>query len=92
MAARLRVRLTPRAGRDGLDGWANDSDGRPYLKARVKAPPVEGEANAALIVLIAKALGVAKTAVVIAAGESARIKTLKIEGMDEGDLMRRLGA
>ena len=88
----MRVRLTPRGGRDGLDGWAFDADGRPYLKARVSAPPVEGEANAALIKLIAKALGVAKSDVTVVSGETVRIKTLEIEGMDQGEVMRRLAA
>jgi len=83
--------LTPRGGRDGLDGWAGDAEGRPYLKARVAAPPVGGEANAALIKLIAKALGVAKSAVTVAAGETARVKTLEIEGITDDELIRRLG-
>ena len=38
---RLAVRLTPRGGRDAIDGWASGPDGRAYLKARVSAPPVE---------------------------------------------------
>ena len=50
-ACRLAVRLTPRGGRDGVDGWASDPAGRPYLKVRVSAPPVEGKANAALMYL-----------------------------------------
>ena len=54
---RLAVRLTPRGGRDAIDGWATGADGRPYLKVRVSAPPVEGEANAALTVLLAKTFG-----------------------------------
>jgi uncharacterized protein YggU (UPF0235/DUF167 family) len=43
---RLAVRLTPRGGRDAVEGWATGADGRSFLKARVAAPPVEGEANA----------------------------------------------
>jgi uncharacterized protein (TIGR00251 family) len=85
------VRLTPRGGRDSLDGWALDPDGRPYLKARVAAPPVEGEANAALIKLIAKTLDVPKSAVTMVSGETARIKTLQIEGMAQDDVMGKLG-
>ena len=81
--------MTPRGGRDGLDGWAGDAEGRPYLKARVAAPPVGGEANAALIKLIAK--GVAKSAVTVAAGETARVKTREIEGITDDELIRRLG-
>jgi uncharacterized protein YggU (UPF0235/DUF167 family) len=66
---RLAVRLTPRGGRDAVDGWATGADGRPFLKARVAAPPVEGEANAALTALLAKVLGVSKSSVRIAAAE-----------------------
>ena len=84
------MRLTPRGGREGLDGWASDADGRPYLKARVSAPPVDGEANAALIKLIAKRLGVAKSAISIESGETARVKLLAIAGMDQDEMMKRL--
>jgi uncharacterized protein YggU (UPF0235/DUF167 family) len=65
---RLAVRLTPRGGREAIDGWAVDGDGRPYLKVRVAAPPVEGAANAALLALLAKALGVPKSSLSIVGG------------------------
>ena len=55
---RVTVRLTPKAGRDALEGVAQLADGRSVLQARVRAAPHEGEANAALIKLLAKALGV----------------------------------
>ena len=77
---RLRVRLTPRGGRDRIDGWAADADGAAVLKVRVAAPPVDGAANAALVALLAKALGVPKSAVTIAAGQGARLKTVEIDG------------
>jgi len=88
--ARIAVRLTPRGGRDAVDGWGGDEAGRPLLKARVSAPPVEGEANAALIKLIAKALGVPRSAVRIASGEGARVKILTVDGIDEAEVRRRL--
>ena len=88
---RLAVRLTPRGGRDAIDGWASGADGRPYLKARVAAPPVEGEANAALTVLLAKTLGVSKSAVRIAAGHTGRLKSVEIEGLDADALAAILG-
>lgn len=88
---RLRVRLTPRSGRDRIDGWVADEDGAPVLKARVAAPPVGGAANAALIRLLAKALGVPKSAVTITAGETARAKTVEIDG-DAATLSDRLEA
>jgi len=54
----LTVRLTPKGGRDAIDGIETMSDNRAVLKIRVRAAPSEGEANAALIKLIAKAVGV----------------------------------
>ena len=88
---RLAVRLTPRGGRDAIDGWARGPDGRPYLKVRVSAPPVEGEANAALTVLLAKRLGVSKSSVRIAAGQTGRLKSVEIEGLDAAALSAILG-
>jgi uncharacterized protein YggU (UPF0235/DUF167 family) len=76
----LSVRLTPKGGRDSIDGVERLSDGTPVLKARVRAAPQEGEANAALEKLVAKALGVPASRVRLTAGATARLKTLKIEG------------
>lgn len=80
---RLAVRVTPKGGRDGVDGWALDPEGRPYLKARVSAPPSDGAANAALVALLAKTLKRPKSAVTIVSGESARLKLIEIAGLDE---------
>ncbi|ADZ68695.1 DUF167 family protein [Polymorphum gilvum] len=74
------VRLTPRAGKDAVEGCSELSDGRPVVLARVRAIPEKGAANAALEALIAKALGVPKSAVAIDAGAGARLKTLKVSG------------
>jgi uncharacterized protein (TIGR00251 family) len=88
---RIAVRLTPRGGRDAVEGWAADEAGRPLLKARVSAPPVDGEANAALVKLIAKALGAPRSAVRVVSGETARVKVLEIDGLDEAGVRARLG-
>ena len=88
---RLTVRVTPKGGRDAVDGWAADEAGRPVLKVRVSAPAAEGAANAAVITLIAKALGRPRSAVRIAAGETARVKRLEIDGVDAGDVARVFG-
>jgi uncharacterized protein YggU (UPF0235/DUF167 family) len=85
---RLAVRLTPRGGRAAIDGWAVDAAGRPYLKVRVAAPPVEGEANAALL---AKTLGVPKSALTLASGAGARMKLIDIAGCDPLSLEQALG-
>ena len=76
----LAVRLTPKGGRDAIDGIEALADGRFVLKARVRAAPTEGEANAALIKLLAKTLDVPARAVNLAAGATARIKRIVIEG------------
>jgi uncharacterized protein (TIGR00251 family) len=76
----LVVRLTPKGGRDANGGVEIQSDGRAVLKVRVQAAPSEGEANAALIKLIAKAVGVPPRDVSLVAGATARIKRLNISG------------
>lgn len=91
MAETLAVRLTPRGGRDAIDGWAIDADGRPYLKVRVASPPVDGAANAALIAFLAKSLKIPRSAVRLTSGETARIKRLELEGVDLADLDRAFG-
>lgn len=77
---RLAVRLTPRASRDGLDGIGLDADGRPVLRIRLAAPPVEGAANQALIDFLAGILSVRKKDIVIRSGETGRLKILEIAG------------
>jgi uncharacterized protein (TIGR00251 family) len=76
----LAVRLTPKGGRDAIDGIEHLADGRAVLKARVAAPPSEGEANAALVRLIAKGVGVPPRDVTVAAGATGRVKRLAIAG------------
>jgi hypothetical protein len=76
----LTVRLTPKAGRDVIDGIEQMADGRSVLKARVRAAASDGEANAALLRLVARSLAVAPRQVSLIAGATARLKRLKIEG------------
>ena len=90
MIARLPVRLTPGASADRIDGWDVDADGRAVLEVRVRARPVEGEANAALIHLLSKALGVPKSSVSLARGGQSRLKMIEIAGIEDDDLRRRL--
>lgn len=91
MAEVLAVRLTPRGGRDAVDGWALDADGRAFLKVRVASPPVDGAANAALVAFLAKALKIPRSAVRLASGETARVKRLELDGVDQAALIRAFG-
>lgn len=88
--ARIPVKLTPGASADRIDGWDADADGRPVLKVRVRARPVEGEANAALIQLLAKSLGVSRSSVSLARGGQSRLKMIEVAGMADADLRARL--
>ena len=88
--ARIPVRLTPGASSDRIDGWDIDPDGRPVLKVRVCARPVEGQANEALVKLLAKALGVPKPAVAIQRGGQSRTKMVTVDGLSEPELKGRL--
>jgi hypothetical protein len=74
------VRLTPRGGRDAIDGIEQRANGQCVLKARVRAAPTEGDANDALIALLAHAAGVPPRDVALVSGATARIKRLTIAG------------
>lgn len=86
---RLTIRLTPNGGRDAVDGAETNAAGETYLKARVTAVPEKGKANKALIELLAKRLGIAKSTLSVISGDTSRQKILRIEG-DPEDLQHRL--
>ncbi len=72
----LDVRVVPRAGRAGLAGTRGGA-----LLVRLNAPPVEGAANAELVEVISRLLGVPRRAVTIVAGERGRQKRVRVEGV-----------
>ena len=78
--AALAVRLTPKSGCDAIDGVQELADGRPVLMVRVRATPADGEANTALIRLVAKAVGVPSRDVALVSGATGRFKRLLILG------------
>jgi uncharacterized protein YggU (UPF0235/DUF167 family) len=86
----LHVRLTPRARDDRVEGWGEDEGGRPVLLVKVRAQPIEGEANAALEKVVAKALGLNARSVRVARGGKSRLKALEIDGLDEKEARARL--
>ena len=82
---RLTVRVTPRAARDRIDGF--DGDG--VLRLRVTAPPAEGEANVAVVKLLARALGLPARDVVLVSGATARRKVFEVS-LGETEVASRL--
>jgi len=88
---RFSVRLTPKGGRDAVEGWMQGADGAAYLKARVATVPEDGKANAALIAILAKTLGIAKSKVTIVAGATSRLKSVDVSG-DPRELAAQLEA
>ena len=77
---RLKIRVTPRGGRDAVDGIGADGDGNAQLNLRVAAAPVDGDANAAVVKLVAKWLDVPRSRVSVVNGTTARQKTLLVSG------------
>lgn len=85
MPCTLEVRVTPKSSRNHL---ALDEAGR--WKVYVTAPPSDGQANAAVCALIAKALDVPKTSVRVVGGWTWRTKTLEIAALEIGEALERL--
>jgi uncharacterized protein (TIGR00251 family) len=83
--ARIDVRLTPRGGRDRVDGWEGD-----ILRVRVAAPPAEGRANDAMIRLLAKALGLPPSRLTLVAGGQSRTKVVEIAGLALDEVRARI--
>lgn len=79
----LFVRLTPRSSADELGAVSVSADGKGFLLARVRAVPEKGLANRALTRLVAEHLDMPSSAVTIAAGDTARQKTVRIAGDPE---------
>jgi uncharacterized protein (TIGR00251 family) len=80
---RLTVRVQPKASADRIEDWAEDDAGRKFLKVRVRAVPEDGKANSAVQKLVARWLGVPKSAVRVVTGGKTRLKGLEIDGPPE---------
>ncbi|WP_420142180.1 DUF167 domain-containing protein [Sphingomonas sp.] len=87
----LTVRVTPRAARTGATGLHLQPDGRTALAVRLAAPPVDGAANSALVKWAAATLGLPRAAVTIEAGDTSRLKRLRLAG-DSATLAARIEA
>lgn len=84
----VRVRITPKSSKDAIDGVEETAEG-PALKARVRAVPSDGAANAALMKLLAEWVGVPKSSVTLAHGGKSRVKSVEITG-NAGEIEARL--
>ena len=87
----IAVRVSPRGGRNAVEGLVADAEGRPMLGVRVAAAPVDGEANDAVEAAVARWLGVPARDVEVTAGITARTKDVTVDG-DPVQLLRRLQA
>lgn len=88
----IAVRVTPRGGRDAVEGWIRDDAGRLMLKVRVAVAAADGQANAAVLALLAKALKRPKSALTLVSGQTARVKRIEVEGLGATQLAAAFGA
>jgi uncharacterized protein len=87
---RIAVRLTPRARANRIEGIAHLADGAARLKVTVTAPPADGRANDALLLLLAKEWRLPRRELTIVGGQKSRNKVVHIAG-DPPVLLKRLG-
>jgi uncharacterized protein YggU (UPF0235/DUF167 family) len=85
----VRLRVQPRARRNKVDGQIVEADGGAALKVAVTEAPEDGKANAAVIALLAKALGFPRSAFAVVAGATDRRKIIHLQG-DPARLMQAL--
>ena len=90
----VALRVTPRGGRDDIDGVETLANGRSVVKLRVRAIAEGGEANRAVTELLAKALGVSKRDVRVLSGTTSRLKQIAVDGDPQklGEALRQLTA
>ena len=86
----VAIRVTPRSSKPGIGSWRTGADGREELEVRVAAAPTDGEANKAVIKLLARALGLPKGSIEIVSGDSSRHKRIALP-IDEAELRRLIG-
>jgi uncharacterized protein (TIGR00251 family) len=85
-SATLSIRVAPRSAKEGVAGYAEG-----VVRIRLCAPPVEGEANEALVRFLAKALGVPRRSVSLVSGARGRSKVVRIAGMTREAALAALG-
>ena len=87
---RLFVRLKPNAAKNAVLHWDQDEQGRDFLHISVRAQPIEGKANDALIALLSDTLKLSRSKISLVRGDTARLKQIDITTDDEAAVMARL--
>lgn len=87
--SQIAIRVTPRSARPGIGGWRSGADGREELEIRVAEAPTDGAANAAVVKLLAKGLGIPRSEVRIVAGKASRHKRIEVP-LDVEEVRHRL--
>lgn len=87
---RLSIRVQPGAKANEIAGWIADAHGGQVLKIRLRAPAVEGKANAALVDFLAEALGLRPRQITLERGDKSREKVVGIEGMTAEEMRKRI--
>ena len=82
----IKVRVQPKSSRNQVGGFQDGT-----LRVRVTATPTEGQANAAVIALLAKTLGVSKSRLGIIRGYSSRDKVVSVDTLTDQEVRRKLG-
>jgi uncharacterized protein len=85
MLIRLKVRVTPNARKNTVVSWTEDE-----VRLKIKAPAVEGKANAALIEYLSELTGVPRAKIQLKAGEKSRIKLVEIDGLARDELRSKI--
>ena len=81
----IKVRVQPKSSRNQVDGFQDGT-----LRVRVTAAPTEGQANAAVIAILAKTLGVSKSRLEIIRGYSSRDKVVSVDTLTEQEVQRKI--
>ena len=84
-STRISVKVSAGAANSTISGWREQ-----YLRVRIASPPDRGKANAALIALLASALGLPKSSVSITRGQHSAHNTVEVNGLSTLDILRLL--
>lgn len=84
--ATVSIRLQPASNKEEITGWMGDG----ALKIKVKAKPIEGQANASLTNLLSKRLHIPRTRIAILMGEKSKLKTIRIHGITFEELKQKI--